>query len=79
VPACPAGRLAVAPAPAWAPIAISGPTSLPPGQGRIAVHVQNVAGTVVSPTGIPVSAAIPAAGHVWVADYGNDRVQEWSP
>ena len=39
----------VVPAPAWAPIAVSGPTNLPPeGEGTIALYVQNVGGLTSS-------------------------------
>jgi hypothetical protein len=38
-------------APAWAPVAVSGPTNLPPGGvGKIAVYVQNIGGATSSGT-----------------------------
>jgi len=70
-------------APAWAPIAVSGPTNLPPGgQGTIAVYLQNVGGapstgTIVVedrlPPGLTVSAA--AAGEDWqCSSPGSDAI-----
>jgi hypothetical protein len=64
---------ALTPAPAWAPIAVSGPTNLPPGgEGTIVVYAQNVGGAPSSgtitvedrlPPGLTISATV--AGEGW--------------
>ncbi len=46
---CTSPAVAIVPSPAWAPVAVSGPTNLPPeGEGTIAVYVQNVGGAASS-------------------------------